>query len=74
MQPVFVSRVMLSWLYLRRIQMAHIKYRGAKNVPVSVVKKVKRNGKIMVEVKTKKALPHRRKGSIDYRSPDKVYK
>lgn len=54
--------------------MAHIKYRGAKNVPVSVVKKVKRNGKIMVEVKTKKALPHRRKGSIDYRSPDKVYK
>lgn len=54
--------------------MAFIKYRGAKHVPVTVVKKVKRNGKVMEEVKTKKTLPHRKKGSIDYRSVGKVYK
>lgn len=53
--------------------MAYIKYRGASHVPVKVMGKVKRNGKTMVKVKTLKALPHRAKGSIDYRSPDKVY-
>lgn len=54
--------------------MATIKYRSA-TVPVSVVKKVtsgKHKG--MVEVKTKKALPHRKKGAVDYRKPDKVYR
>lgn len=53
--------------------MAYIKYRGAKHVPVTVLGKVKRNGKVMVKVKTTKTLPNRPKGSIDYRSPDKVY-
>lgn len=53
--------------------MAYIKYRGAKHVPVTVVGKVKRNGRVMVKVKTTKTLPNRPKGSIDYRSPDKVY-
>lgn len=54
--------------------MAYIKYRGAKHVPVKVVGKVKRNGKVMEKVKTEKTLPHRKKGAVDYRSPNKVYK
>lgn len=62
------------WLFNRRIFMAYIKYRGAKHVPVKVVGKVKRNGKVMEKVKTEKTLPHRKKGSIDYRSPNKVYR
>lgn len=53
--------------------MAYIKYRGAKHVPVKIVGKVKRDGKIMDKVKTTKKLPNRKKGSIDYRSPNKVY-
>lgn len=49
-----------------------IKYRGAV-VPVEVVDHVKRNGKMMVKVKTLKALPHRRKGAVDFRTPQHVY-
>lgn len=55
--------------------MAYIKYRGAKHVPVTVEGKVssgKHKGK--VKVKTKKQVGKRPKGSVDYRSPDKVYK
>lgn len=54
--------------------MAYIKYRGAKHVNVTVLGKVtsgKHKG--MVKVKTTVTLPNRPKGSIDYRSPDKVY-
>lgn len=53
--------------------MAYIKYRGAKHVRVQVVGEVMRNGKKMKKVKTLESLPNRPKGSIDYRSPDKVY-
>lgn len=53
--------------------MAFIKYRGAKHVPVAVEGMVKRHGKEMERVKTTTTLPHRPKGSIDYRSPNKVY-
>lgn len=69
------SLLMLSvWQIIEKeVKMAYIKYRGATHVPVKVMGKVKRNGKVMVKVKTTKALPHRPKGSIDYRSPDKVY-
>lgn len=54
--------------------MSYIKYRGAKHVPVrSLCKVTAGTHKGMVKVKTTKALPHRPKGSIDYRKPGKVY-
>lgn len=54
--------------------MAFIKYRGNSHVNVKVIGKVtsgKHKG--MVKVKTTVTLPHRPKGSIDYRKPNKVY-
>lgn len=55
--------------------MASIKYRGAKHVPVKVLGKVK-TGKHKGEerVKTTRRVGKRRKGSIDYRKPNKVYR
>lgn len=52
--------------------MSYVKYRGAK-VNVARVGTVKHNGKTMTKVKTTQSLPNRPKGSIDYRSPGKVY-
>jgi hypothetical protein len=54
--------------------MAYIKYRGAKHVPVKVLGTQTHNGRKMVKVKTTTTLPNRPKGSIDWRSPDKVYR
>jgi len=51
----------------------YVEYRGNKHVDVVVLGKEMHNGRLMVKVKTKKAVGKRPKGSIDWRSPDKVY-
>jgi hypothetical protein len=52
--------------------MATVHYRGAV-VPVKREGEHMHKGRMMEKVKTTKALPHRPKGSIDWRQPDKVY-
>lgn len=54
--------------------MAYIKYRGAKHVPVTVVKKMSSGKhKGMLKVKSSKKVGTVPKGTVHYRRPDKVY-